>query len=99
MDVRQKIMIAAPLDDVWVLVSAPDRQAEWFPDMVSSAMDGSKRAIVTTAGGFLLEEEFKVNYAHRRLEYRITGPFHRVHNLGRTTEPDDLENTRVVYKE
>ncbi len=99
MDVCREIVIQAAPADVWVVVSAPERQAEWFPGMVSSAVDGATRTIVTAAGGFLLEEVLDIDHARRRFEYRITGPFRLDHHRGRITVLDDPGGSRVVYEQ
>ncbi len=85
MDVHRELVIEASPDAVWAVVGAPERQAEWFPGMVSSEVEGTTRTIVTAAGGFLLEELLIVDHDRRVLEYRITGPFHLDHHLGRIT--------------
>jgi carbon monoxide dehydrogenase subunit G len=98
-DVRREIVIAADADAVWGIVADAARQAEWFPGMVSSSVDGEIRTVTTAVGGFLLEEILDVDHDARRFEYRITGPIHLEHHRGRITVLDDPDGARVVYEQ
>ena len=102
-DARREIVIDAPVDDVWAVVSAAERQAEWFPGMVSSAVSETDgvlvRTIATAAGGFLLEEILSVDHERHCFEYRITGPFHLDHHVGRITVSDESGGSRVLYEQ
>ena len=102
-DVRRELTIPAPPDAVWAVVAAADRQAEWFPGMVSSTVEtgdaGTIRTVVTAAGGFLQEEILAIDHEARRLEYRIVGPFRLEHHLGRITVTDDGAGSRVSYEQ
>ena len=44
---HNEILIDASADEVWAVVAAAERQAEWFPGMVSSTVDGDIRTIGT----------------------------------------------------
>lgn len=98
-DIRRELVVAASADEVWAVVAAPERQAEWFPGMVTSEVDGTQRTVVTAAGGFLTEEILGVDHDRRCFEYRITGPFHIDHHLGRITVVPAGDGCRVVYEQ
>ncbi|MBC8363551.1 MAG: SRPBCC family protein [Actinobacteria bacterium] len=95
--VAEEITIDAPADEVWAVVAAPERQAEWFPGMKTSSVDGNVRTIGTAAGGMLLEEILCIDHERRRFEYRITGPMQFEHHLGSIEVEDVGGATRVVY--
>ena len=103
MDVRRNLVIAASADDVWSVVAAPERQAEWFPGMVSSVVEetgeGTFRTIVTASGVFIQEEVLGVDHDARRFEYRIVGPFRLEHHLGRITVAPDPGGSLVTYEQ
>ena len=79
-DVRRELVIAASPDEVWSVVAAPERQAEWFPGMVSSVVEetgeGTFRTIETAApwGQGFPEPEFDDEF--EVLEQRIVGGRH-----------------------
>ncbi|GIS99975.1 MAG: hypothetical protein CM1200mP26_16880 [Acidimicrobiales bacterium] len=102
-DVRRELVIAASPDEVWSVVAAPERQAEWFPGMVSSVVEetgeGTFRTIETAAGGFIREEVMGVDHGARRFEYRIIGPFRLEHHLGRITVVPDPCGSLVTYEQ
>ena len=98
-DVRREAVISADPGAVWAIVAAAERQAEWFPGVVTSAVEDGVRTVVTAAGGFLLEEILAIDDETRCFEYRITGPFHLDHHRGRITVQDDPGGTRVVYEQ
>ena len=103
MDVRRELVIAASADEVWSVVAAPERQAEWFPGMVSSVLEetgeGTFRTIQTASGGFIREEVLGVDHGARRFEYRIVGPFRMEHHLGRITVEPDPDGSLVTYEQ
>ncbi|MEE3353441.1 MAG: SRPBCC family protein [Actinomycetota bacterium] len=103
MDVRRELVIAAPADEVWSVVAAPERQAEWFPGMVSSVLEntdgGIFRTVQTASGGFIREEVLSVDHGARRFEYRIVGPFRMEHHLGRITVVPDPSGSLVIYEQ
>jgi hypothetical protein len=77
--VRRQVRIARPADEVWAIVGDPARVQEWFPGIVSSAVDGATR-IVTTGSGIPMPEEIVTNDPlQRRFQYRITAPIVREH--------------------
>ena len=96
-------MIAASADEVWSVVAAPERQAEWFPGMVSSVVEetaeGTFRTIHTASGAFIREEVLDVDHRARRFEYRIIGPFQMEHHLGRITVVPDPCGSLVTYEQ
>jgi len=102
-DVGRELLIEAPAEVVWTVVAAVERQAEWFPGMVSSVVDepdeGTFRTIVTAAGGFLREQILDVDHGARRLDYRIVGPFQLEHHRGRITVAVDPVGCRVTYEQ
>jgi len=102
-DVRRELVIAAPADEVWSVVAAPERQAEWFPGMVSSVLEntdgGIFRTVQTASGGFIREEVLSVDHGARRFEYRIVGPFRMEHHLGRITVVPDPCGSLVIYEQ
>ena len=64
---------------MWKLVGDPGRIQEWFPGIVSSTVDGTKR-IVTTGAGIPMPEEIVTNDPlQRRFQYRITAGIVREH--------------------
>ncbi len=79
---HRELVIGAPADEVWSVVAAPERQAEWFPGMVSSAVEGTTRTVVAAAGAFFLEEILAIDHDRRTFEYRITGPMVVHHHRG-----------------
>ena len=98
-DVRREILIDAPPEVVWEVVAAPEREAEWFPGMVGSTVEGNVRTITTAVGGFFLEEILRIDHQDRCFEYRITGPMHIDNHRGRITVLEALEGSRVVYEQ
>ena len=98
--ITEEITIDAPADEVWAVVAAAERQAEWFPGMTSSTVEGTVRTIGMAAGGMLLEEILDIDHERRRFEYRITGPMQFDHHLG-SIEVYEVEGvksaSRVVY--
>ena len=102
-DVRRELVIAAPPAEVWSVVAAPERQAEWFPGMVSSVVEetgeGTFRTIHTASGAFIREEVLGVDHGARRFEYRIIGPFRMEHHLGRITVVPDPFGSLVIYEQ
>ena len=92
-----EIVIDSPSEEVWAVVAAAERQAEWFPGMVSSTVENDIRTFGTAAGGFLLEQILSIDHDLMRLEYTITGPIQFEHHLG-TLQVEDLGCTaRVLY--
>ena len=79
--VRRETRIRRSADDVWALAGDPARVHEWFPGMVSSAVDGSTRTITTETGIEMPEEIVTVDPILRRFQYRITSGIVQ-HHLG-----------------
>ncbi len=98
-DVRREAVIAADPDAVWAIVAAAERQAEWFPGMVTSTVKDDVRTVVAASGAIFLEEILAIDDDTRCFEYRITGPLHLDHHRGRITVEDDPGGTRVVYEQ
>jgi len=98
-DVRREAVIAADPDAVWAIVAAAERQAEWFPGMVTSTVKDDVRTVVAASGAIFLEEILAIDDDIRCFEYRITGPLHLDHHRGRITVQDDPGGTRVVYEQ
>ncbi|SVA45150.1 uncharacterized protein METZ01_LOCUS98004 [marine metagenome] len=98
-DVRREAVIAADPDAVWAIVAAAERQAEWFPGMVTSTVKDDVRTVVAASGAIFLEEILAIDDDTRCFEYRITGPLHLDHHRGRITVQDDPGGTRVVYEQ
>ena len=77
--VRRHVRVHRPAAEVWDMVGDPARLAEWFPGVVSAAVDGSTR-VVTTASGIPMPETIITNDpVQRRFQYRITAPIVREH--------------------
>ncbi len=95
--VRRQVRIDRSPDDVWALVGNPSRIEQWFPGIVSSAVDGDQRVITTGSGIPLTEQLLTVDPLQRRFQYRITGGLFREH-LG-TIDVLDLDDgaSLVVY--
>ena len=98
-DVRREAVIAADPDAVWAIVAAAERQAEWFPGMVTSTVKDDVRTVVAASGAIFLEKILAIDDDTRCFEYRITGPLHLDHHRGRITVQDDPGGTRVVYEQ
>ena len=98
-DVRREAVIPADPDAVWAIVAAAERQAEWFPGMVTSTVKDDVRTVVAASGAIFLEEILSIDDDTRCFEYRITGPLHLDHHRGRITVQDDPGGTRVVYEQ
>jgi len=64
---------------VWARVSDAARLHEWFPGMVSSAVDGSTRTITLGSGIAFPEEILVVDPVARRFQYRIIAPLFQHH--------------------
>lgn len=94
---HNEILIDASADEVWAVVAAAERQAEWFPGMVSSTVDGDIRTIGTAAGGFMVEQILLVDDDRKRFEYTITGPLQFEHHLGSIQVEPHGGGARVVY--
>jgi carbon monoxide dehydrogenase subunit G len=92
-----EILIDAPASKVWAVVGAAERQAEWFPGMVSSTVEDGIRTIGTAAGGFLLEKILTVDHEQMRFEYTITGPLQFEHHLGSLHVESEGDCSRVSY--
>jgi uncharacterized protein YndB with AHSA1/START domain len=95
--IRNEVRITRPADEVWTLVGDPTRLHEWFPGIVSCAVDGTSRVITTGAGLPMPEEILVVDPVQRRFQYRITAPMFR-HHRG-TIDVIDLgdDTCLVVY--
>lgn len=95
--IRHHIRIRRSADDVWALVGDPARLHEWFPGIVSCAVDGATR-VITTGAGFPMPEEILVNDpVQRRFQYRITAGLFQYHRG--TIDVIDLDDGTclVVY--
>jgi hypothetical protein len=77
--VRRQVRIRRPPAAVWELVGDPSRVQEWFPGIVSSAVQGSMRVVTTGSGLPIPEEIVTRDDLQRRFQYRITGPMIREH--------------------
>ena len=55
-DVRREAVIPADPDVVWAIVAAAQRQAEWFPGMVTSTVKDDVRTVVAASGAIFLEK-------------------------------------------
>jgi hypothetical protein len=76
---RHERRIAADADTVWNVITRPESIIDWFPGVVSCAVEGSLRNI-TLATGLEMPEEILVNDPiQRRFAYRITSPLFRFH--------------------
>jgi len=80
-------------------VAAAERQAEWFPGVVTSTVKDDVRTVVAASGAIFLEEILVIDDDTRCFEYQITGPLHLDHHRGRITVQDDPGGTRVVYEQ
>lgn len=96
-DLCQTIFIEVDPADAWDVIANPERQAEWFPGMASSAMDGTTRTVVTVGGGRFIEEILLVDHEALCLQYRITGPMELQHHLAQITVVSEVNGCRVVY--
>jgi hypothetical protein len=77
--VRRHVRIAAPPEKVWSVIGDPAKIQDWFPGIVSSAVDGTSR-VITTGSGIPMPEHIVTNDPiQRRFQYRITAPMFREH--------------------
>ncbi len=86
---RTHARIRRSADDVWAVVSAGERISEWFPGMVSSAVDGDVRTITLRTGMPLIEQIVNVDHHLRRFQYSVTGPMPMRYHLGTADVIDD----------
>ena len=93
--VRYEKRIYAPADDVWELVGDPARLCEWFPGIVSSAVDGDERVVTTATGLPIPERLLTVDPLLRRFQYRIDAPMFHEH-LGTIDVFDLGDGTSLV---
>ncbi len=77
--IRREVRIAAPADEVWAWIGAPERLAEWFPGIVDASVEGSTRTITTGAGIPMVEDLVTIDRLQRRFQYRISGGLFREH--------------------
>jgi len=73
--VRREVRIEAAADDVWAVVGAAGRLAEWFPGIVACSVEGDLRTVTTASGLTLPERILTCDRLQRRFQYRITAPF------------------------
>ena len=95
--VRHHIRINRTAAEVWRLAGDPARLHEWFPGLVSSAVEGTTRTIVA-GSGVSMPEEITVNDAvQHRFQYRLIPPLFKFHRG--TIDAIDLEDGTclVVY--
>ncbi len=77
--VRHSIRIERSAADVWALAGDPAALHLWFPGIVSSAVDGTTRIIVTGTGIPMPEEILVCDNTLRRFQYRLAAPFVQHH--------------------
>jgi uncharacterized protein YndB with AHSA1/START domain len=70
---RSHVVIDAPADAVWKVVSDAANIADWFPAMDSSTGDGTRRTVVLRGGATLIEEIVTNDPELRRFQYRAIG--------------------------
>ena len=94
--VRREIRIRRSPDDVWALLRDPMTIADWFPGIVSCALDGRSRTVTMGSGLRLNEEIVTIDDDLRRFQYRIDSPI-MSHHLGTIDVIDDQGDSLVVY--
>ncbi len=81
--IRREVRIPHPAEAVWEVVSDPGTIHEWFPGIVSSAVEhteeGTVRRVVLGTGIPLVEQIVTNDPITRRFQYRITGGAFREH--------------------
>lgn len=92
--VRREVIIDRSADDVWRRVGDPAAIHEWFPGMVASDVDGTRRTITTATGLPMPEEIVTIDPVARRFQYRLDVPIVRDH-LG-TIDVFDLGDGRSL---
>jgi len=94
--VRREIRIHRPPDDVWALVRDAAALHRWFPGLVASEVDGTKRVITLRSGLSMPEEIITIDDDLRRFQYRITSPIVSNHQgtIDVIPEPD---GSLVIY--
>lgn len=95
--VRHHVRINRPIEEIWKLAGDPARLAEWFPGLVSSAVNGTTRTVVGASGVAMPEEILVSDAVQHRFQYRLTASIFK-HHRG-TIDAIDLDDgsTLVVY--
>ncbi|CAM8642244.1 PYR_PYL_RCAR_like domain containing protein [Acidimicrobiia bacterium] len=76
-------------DDVWKVVGDPSRIIEWFPGLVSVAVEDGVRTLTTKSGLPIVENIVTLDHDMRRFQYSITGPIPVNYHLGTMDVIDD----------
>lgn len=76
-------------DDVWKVVGDPSRIIEWFPGLVSVAVEDGVRTLTTKSGLPIVEDIVTLDHDMRRFQYSITGPIPVNYHLGTMDVIDD----------
>jgi len=92
---RYEQRIDAPADDVWELVGDPARLCEWFPGIVSSAVDGDERVVTRRHRPADTERLLTVDPLLRRFQYRIDARCSRAASDHRCLRPRDGTSRRL----
>lgn len=77
--IRHEIRIARPAAEVWALAGDAARLHEWFPGIVASKVEGTRRTITTGTGIDMPEEILVQDDVRRRFQYRLDLPLIRHH--------------------
>ena len=78
--VRRHVLIDAPAETAWSVVTRADVLATWFPGLRQVVMRTPTIRTITTGLGLSLDEEIVTNDPlQRRFQYRITGGFFTEH--------------------
>jgi hypothetical protein len=94
---RREIVIDAPAERVWAVVSRADLLHLWFPGIESCTVDGDQRTIVLSSGIPMVETILANDPTQRRFQYTVAGGIFQEH-LG-TIDVVALDDERclVVY--
>ena len=76
-------------DDVWKVVGDPSRIIEWFPGLVSVAVEDGVRTLTTKSGLPIVENIVTLDHDMRRFQYSIAGPIPVNYHLGTMDVIDD----------
>lgn len=77
--IRRQVRISAGADEVWAVVGAAERLAEWFPGIAHCSVEGDLRTVTTGSGLTLPERILTCDSIERRFQYRITAPLFAEH--------------------
>ncbi|MCC3314935.1 SRPBCC family protein [Nocardia africana] len=96
---RSEILIDHPADEVWKVIEDVPAISSWFPAIVESTGDRTRRTVTLSDGSRLDEEVVTLDSRLRRLQYRAVGGDLPVTNHLGTVDVFEIDPGRslVVY--